>query len=555
MHDAPAGTVAVVWDDAATPLIALATHEDGSFVVVDGELFAAEPPAGAPTAGDVLGSLRRGGPAALLEHHFEAAITWWDASTERLTVLRDHGGVVQLLVGRAGSTTVWSTDPDDLLAAGVAREPDRLGIDQLATVGWVTPPRSYWRDVQTVAAGHLATIEPGRPAALERWYAHTGTPRVDAPIDELATRFTDVTTTAIERRAGARLLGATLSAGVDSTFLVAIARRVLDLHVETFTFRYHGYEGQLNEDEIAADTASALGAPHTVIHVRPEDLSSRFSAMVAAFQSPITFGVHSFAQEAIADAGVDVVLGGSDPGFWPVADRRAEIVARARALPAGVRTTAASLASRLRQVPKLGAAHWAMLHATHPLPNAYLSRAERRAMFGRDAADAAERDLGRAIGAATASYADEVPWLRVAFTFEQHAVPQYVGQWNHRWARAHGLAIRAPFWDHDVMAFADRRWPWAGDKPMIRVAASRLVGDRAYHPKIYQEVPLTHWFRGPLRDFVEDGLSRERVERAGLFDHAAVRALVDDHLAGNDRHWPLWQLLTAVEWAHQLRGR
>jgi asparagine synthase (glutamine-hydrolysing) len=167
------------------------------------------------------------------------------------------------------------------------------------------------------------------------------------------------------------------------------------------------------------------------------------------------------------------------------------------------------------------------------------------------------RPLPATLAAATGLYRGEPLRRRTGFVFQQFAVPEYVGLWNHRWARAFGFPIRAPLWDRQVMALADRRRELTGDKPLLRrFAATLLPHERAYAPKIYQELPLGHWFRGPLRPLVEDGLSPAVLAGPGLFDAVAVRRVVDDHLAGRADHtWPIWTMLTANEWARQLPHR
>ena len=554
-----AATVAVLFDAAAIPRIGTARHEDGSFVVLDGELFPGDPGAALQASDDmaatVLASLRSSGVRGLLPLHLEGLVTWWDARAGTASVIRDHGGVVQGLIGTTGSTTVWSSDHDSLLDAGVAAVPDPIALDQLVATGWVTPPRSFLRDVDTIAAGHAATVSAGAAPSIAPWYLHSNAPRMTGSLAEQSAELGRAVVAAVARRAKGGPLAATLSSGVDSTVVVAVLRKVLGIDVSTFTFRYLGYEGQLNEDEFAAETARMLGAPHSVIEVAPEHLADGFSRLVAEFQSPVSFGVHSFHQAAIRDAGMNVVLGGSDPGFWHVPGRAGAVASWLRRVPPRGRVALLHAADRLRTLPRAEAAFWIALHANHPMKNQYATRREREALFG-DVAQQSALAMSGDLGAATRLYRHEPAELRTAFVFEQWGIPQYVGQWNQRWGRTFGFPVRAPLWDHGVIAAADRRWPWEGDKPLMREFAATLVPrDRAYAPKVYQEMPLQHWLRGPLRGFVEDALSPARVERSGIARPEGVRPIIDDHLGGRNRQWPLWQLISAVEWAIQLRER
>lgn len=44
------------------------------------------------------------------------------------------------------------------------------------------------------------------------------------------------------------------------------------------------------------------------------------------------------------------------------------------------------------------------------------------------------------------------------------------------------------------------------------------------------DIPAHKWLRGPLRLLLLETPSRERIEKAGLFSHAAVDRLVSMHL-------------------------
>jgi hypothetical protein len=215
-----------------------------------------------------------------------------------------------------------------------------------------------------------------------------------------------------------------------------------------------------------------------------------------------------------------------------------------------------ALGRAVRGVPKAGVLLSAALLAGHGVMNENATPQLRAALLG--GLPEGGRPLPAALAAATDRYRDQPLGRRTGFVFQQFAVPEYVGLWNHRWGRAFGYPVRAPLWDRQVVALADRRSELAGDKPLLRrFAATLLPHDRAYAPKIYQEMPLGHWFRGPLRSLVEDGLGPAALAGPGLFDASAVRRVLDDHLAGQADHtWPIWTMLTANEWARQLgRGR
>ncbi|HQT26533.1 MAG TPA: asparagine synthase-related protein, partial [Burkholderiales bacterium] len=57
-------------------------------------------------------------------------------------------------------------------------------------------------------------------------------------------------------------------------------------------------------------------------------------------------------------------------------------------------------------------------------------------------------------------------------------------------------------------------------------------------------VPLSSWFRGPLKERVKASLLGERLNDTGIFDPSFLSHLVEEHLAGRrDYSAPIWSLL------------
>jgi asparagine synthase (glutamine-hydrolysing) len=62
-------------------------------------------------------------------------------------------------------------------------------------------------------------------------------------------------------------------------------------------------------------------------------------------------------------------------------------------------------------------------------------------------------------------------------------------------------------------------------------------------------MPIAEWLRTDLRNFIDELLCVDRLERDGLFDTARVREMLEAHLAGTrDYRKPLWTLLAFHVW-------
>jgi asparagine synthase (glutamine-hydrolysing) len=127
-----------------------------------------------------------------------------------------------------------------------------------------------------------------------------------------------------------------------------------------------------------------------------------------------------------------------------------------------------------------------------------------------------------------------------------------------RASMAHGLEVRVPYLDREVAAFAlalPTRAKVRGlrTKVVLREAARDLLPrEVAFGPKRGFVAPAAAWLRGPLEPLARELLSDERLRAQGLLRPAAVRALLDRHVARQeDLSRPLWTLMALTLWHEQ----
>ena len=119
-----------------------------------------------------------------------------------------------------------------------------------------------------------------------------------------------------------------------------------------------------------------------------------------------------------------------------------------------------------------------------------------------------------------------------------------------RASMAHALEVRVPLLDHQLLEWVTalptdfKRRGDTGKYLLKKAMEPYLPHDILYRPKQGFAVPLAKWFRGPLQQRVEAALFSERLADSGIFEGAALRRLLDEHLAGRvDRSASLWSLL------------
>lgn len=130
-----------------------------------------------------------------------------------------------------------------------------------------------------------------------------------------------------------------------------------------------------------------------------------------------------------------------------------------------------------------------------------------------------------------------------------------------RAAMSGGLETRAPFLDHDVIAFAwrlpdgARRRGGEGKWLLRELLRQYLPSSLVDRPKMGFAAPIGTWLRGPLREWMNDLLSPERIRRTGLLDPSAVEQMRRAAQRGITT-WDsqLWTLLMFESWREAHRS-
>jgi asparagine synthase (glutamine-hydrolysing) len=69
-------------------------------------------------------------------------------------------------------------------------------------------------------------------------------------------------------------------------------------------------------------------------------------------------------------------------------------------------------------------------------------------------------------------------------------------------------------------------------------------------------IPLDRWLRGPLRDWAEELLAPDRLNREGFLNVAAVRQKWEEHVSGKRLwHYYIWDVLMFQAWLESQRVR
>jgi asparagine synthase (glutamine-hydrolysing) len=127
-----------------------------------------------------------------------------------------------------------------------------------------------------------------------------------------------------------------------------------------------------------------------------------------------------------------------------------------------------------------------------------------------------------------------------------------------RASMAVSLEARVPIIDHRVVEFAwtlphhlklrHRKSKWILRQLLYRYVPENLI-DR---PKTGFGIPIDQWLRGPLREWAENLLGEEMINKYGLLNSVPVRIRWQEHLSGHrNLQYPLWDILMLQAWCEE----
>ena len=496
------------------------------------------------------------------------AFALWDRNRETLFLARDRLGVKPLYYALLpDGLLLFGSELKALMAyPGFSRDLDPFAIEEYFAFGYVPEPRTIYAGARKLPPAHTLTIRRGLPVPEPREYWDVRF-TLDNPIAEreaqaeLINRLRD----SIRLRMIAEVpLGAFLSGGVDSSAVVAMMAGVSTEPVNTCSISFS--HPAFDEAMFARQIAERYRTRHFVDKVDSDDFGL-IDVLARTYDEPYadSSALPTYRVCQLARRHVTVALSGDggDESFAGYRRYRLHTMEeRMRGLlPISLRRPAFGFLGRM--YPK---ADWAPQVFRAKTTFQALARSSVDAYFHSVSTlkdDMRNQLYSNGFKARLNGYsAAEVfrRHARRAGTDDPLALVQYldlktylVGDINtkvDRASMAHSLEVREPLMDHPLVE-------WLATLPsslkvrgqegkylLKKTMEPYLPREVMYRPKMGFSVPLSQWFRGPLKHRVRNDILGPDLAETGFFNGKYLRHLVDAHQAGvRDYSASLWSLL------------
>jgi asparagine synthase (glutamine-hydrolysing) len=486
----------------------------------------------------------------------------WDTKTETLLLARDHMGIKPLYYQEKEGVLAFSSE----LSACMGNEDvlDETAVNLYFEFQYVPSPHSLIAGVHKLPPGYMLTHTAGK-SVLERYYAPEEGLGIPERVSEPSSHdlYRDIDAAVARQLVSERPVGMFLSGGLDSSVVLHHMAEHTE-HVRTYSVGFEMVDGaneyeKFNADAaLAARTAQVYGARHTTFTLTLAHIRENLETMMGALDEPVanpTALSQYFLSEKVREDGTVVALGGDggDELFLGYTRHRMLMATYYfQKLPNGVQSLLSLTHPRVAKLmTPLGAPfHVGIMANKEKSVTPVLRSGMHPYAYARSYFDERYGALQRAHHPAHAfMYVDRATWL-----------PDESLHRSDRTSMAHGLEMRVPLIDLDVVTSADqipvykKVTPFEGKQFLRRAYRSHLPSYLFHQPKRGWISPGAKWLRDPeILETVTQILSPTYYDGLGtLYNWKAIQTLLTDHVERRTYAlYPLWNLLALQIWARK----
>jgi asparagine synthase (glutamine-hydrolysing) len=490
----------------------------------------------------------------------------WDVRQRRLVVARDPFGI-KLIYYRIDENGVYFGSEMRAIRAAMPgnSEIDATSLNLFLRYRFTPSPHTILKGVQKLAPGTKLTVQDGE-CNISRWYRFRPEPFTPAKSPaEAQEELLSLYKGAIKRQLISDVpVGLLLSGGIDSGMLLAL----MNLNGSAWPTYTIGYGSSYAHDELAdaAETARLLRSKHTSINITKSTFEEALPGIVRTLEEPIAASsivpMYFVCQRARHDVKVALVGQGPDELFGGykrhLGVRYGSLWA---GLPSWVRTP---LTSTVAALPR----NETLKRGVHSLANPDRMRRYQQvlSLLPGDQIEALFQDglLPPQAGDTILSCwhdmnglmdgTDELGGLQ--FLEVRSTLPDELLMYADKLSMAHGLELRVPFVDKEIVEYVERLPANLkvrnGSRKWIhrQVCGTFLPESILKRPKRGFAVNVVdEWFKGAIDNRMADTLRDTDSKIFRYLRPAAVRELFEQHASGrNDNHKILFSLVLFEEW-------
>lgn len=497
------------------------------------------------------------------------AFAIWDKPKQKLFIARDRVGKKPLKYYLTNDQITFASELKAILAdPSVPREVDEEALHHYLTLQYVQHPKTGFKGIQKLPPAHYMVVQNGK-AEIKRYWKLDYTKKLDLSEEEWIKRIRFKLSEATRLRMISDVpVGAFLSGGVDSSAVVAMMAQHSSHRVKTFSIGFD--EASHDETEYARMVAKKFNTEHTEFVVDPKSVEL-FPKLARYYEEPFAdpSAIPTYYVSELTRKHVTVALNGDggDENFagysrydYHLLGKKYERIPRF--IRQGIIANSTNIAQKLFKTTFFNRANrFAQSMADTPERRyynyiCYFTTEQKKKLytdaFWERMKDHATQDILADLAHESGSndYLD-----KTLYTDFNSYLPNALMAKVDIATMAHSLEGRSPLLDHELLELS-AQIPSSlkiknGEKKYIlkKSLEGILPNEILYRPKMGFGVPLVHWFRGELKDYMYDIIMDGEAIKRGYLEKSAVKKILDTHANTKvDYANHIWALIMLEHW-------
>jgi len=506
------------------------------------------------------------------------ALSIFDNLTKEIVIARDQFGIKPLYFYQKDDNFYFASELKSLLGLEIDRAIDHNALSHYLYFLYSPGEQTPFLHVKKMKPGHFISFNIENPSTFnyQQYYDIPFDGKyVDRQEEELVEEVDTHLTKAVERQLLSDVpVGFFLSGGLDSSAMVALARKLHpDKKINSYTIDTGGgFDGFEDDLKYAKIVAKHLNVELDILKTEI-DIVKDFDKMIWHLDEPqadaAPLNVLAICERAREKG--DVVLLGGTAGDDLFSGYR--------------RHQALNYEGLFRSVPGIG---WKMANSllnVFPAQNSFIRRSkkliadahleadERMAkyfgwisqheiveLFNDDLKDSIRKVAPHQLLMRTLqdipqekNDLNKMLYLEMKYFLTDHNL-----NYTDKMSMAHGVEVRVPFLDLDLVNFSTTISPqfkMKGNETkyiLKKTMEKYLPKEVIYRKKTGFGAPVRKWITQDLSEMIDERLSKENLQKWGIFDHTKVRDLIKRNSIGQiDASYTIWSLLAIQSWLEQ----
>ncbi len=509
------------------------------------------------------------------------ALCIWDERLQKLWLCRDRLGIKPLVYYWDGETLIFSSEIKGILCdSKVRKEIDWSALNLYLTFNYIPAPKTIFKNIRKLEAGHYLLAEGKTVVTRKYWDINTDITnpqnkpeKNSSQIGFYKERLYGLMENAVQKRMISDVqLGAFLSGGIDSSIIVGLMARNSERPVKTFSIGYKDMP-LFDETRYSREVARFNKTEHYEFKLDYKDIINSFPAVLETLDEPFADSsavpTYAVSQETKRHVTVALAGDGADELFAGYRMYQGEYLAKYYSILPDIMkekiiepfinflpgSREKKHSEYIRRLKKFTNGMSGSLAERFYGWQEIFSPGTRQKLIKHHLQDGISFQAGQEIISQKLSELAGDNINRMLYVDVKNSLPGDMLTKVDLMSMRNSLEVRVPFLDHEVVELAFEmegsvKLKGLKRKYILMETFKDILPPMLHNrPKWGFEMPIGAWLRRELKFLIDDFLSRDFVNKQGIFEYDIIDGLIKKHMSKKmDYSLQLWNLIVFQHW-------